>query len=789
MTVKEREAELAPMLASDVEQWLEEHPDDALCIALDGFERIQSTTLAEDIQRFLADWCGLLTDPDATFAGRFGCVFLGRNKNRWDELYDKEWHGRISEHRVGGLGEEDARKFLESAAVHHETLKDSITARNLRQHADAILAAACEQRSGEEPSSFHPYYLDLAYGILYDQGVQFQPADLGQTPAELQDRFLRYFEIGQREVFEAFRCLALAGSFDEELFEHLVEQRCIANGLHFPVITGEDYSYVEEIRDMPGTFRFHRLMERALIKNQSAKAEDLAVARKRIDVILDYLKEKAVFSKLADCTSYQKGMTIAFDRQHDDLFDLPSLDAFFLALEAPFDFKAFVNVRIPWWRKLADLWKRYQPEGERSRQTSSGVAEMLMAQGRYAEAENLQLEILEANERLLGKDHPDTLNGVNNLALFVQAKGDFAGAEPLFRRALEGCERVLGVDHPDTIRSVHNLASLLQEKGDLAGAELLYERALTIWDKAEGPEYRNVAGGLASLNNLAELYSAQGQYAEAEVLYERMLSIWEMKLGREHPNVALSLNNLAALYQTQGLYAEAEPLYERSLAISEKALGPEHPDVAMSLNNLAALYSTQGQYAKAEPLSRRALAIWEKALGPDHAKVAKSLNVLAELYNRQGEPGKAMPLLKRALRVSEKALGPDHPDVAMSLNNLAGFYCTQAQYAKAEPLLRRALAIWEKALGPDYPDVASSLNNLAELYSTRGQYAKAEPLLRRALAIWEKALGPDHPGVATSLNNLAGFYDTQGQYAKAEPLRASRNILSSDWVEKRLTYY
>jgi hypothetical protein len=131
MTVKEIEAELAPMLAADVEQWLDDHPHDALCIALDGFERTQSTSLADDIQKNFADWCGTLSDPDATFAGRFGCVLLGRNKNRWHELYEKEWGQRIDEHRVGGLAEADARKFLESAATYHTDRGDLITAQNL----------------------------------------------------------------------------------------------------------------------------------------------------------------------------------------------------------------------------------------------------------------------------------------------------------------------------------------------------------------------------------------------------------------------------------------------------------------------------------------------------------------------------------------------------------------------------------------------------------------------------------------------------------------------------------
>ena len=105
--------------------------------------------LAEDIQKYFADWCGMLTDPDARFAGRFGCVLLGRNKNRWDELYDTEWQTRISEHCVGGLGKEDALRFLESAATYHKERGDPTTADNLRKHADAILAVTREQRSQE----------------------------------------------------------------------------------------------------------------------------------------------------------------------------------------------------------------------------------------------------------------------------------------------------------------------------------------------------------------------------------------------------------------------------------------------------------------------------------------------------------------------------------------------------------------------------------------------------------------------------------------------------------------
>jgi Tfp pilus assembly protein PilF len=297
-----------------------------------------------------------------------------------------------------------------------------------------------------------------------------------------------------------------------------------------------------------------------------------------------------------------------------------------------------------------------------------------------------------------------------------------------------------------------NLAGrYLTERALFTEAEPLYQRSLAIWEKALGPEHRDVATGL---NNLAELYRSQGKYAEAEPLYQRSLAIMEKALGPEHPAVATSLNNLALLYDNQGKFAEAEPLHQRSLAIWEKALGPEHPDVAQSLNNLASHYDDQGKYAEAEPLYQRSLAIREGALGPEHPDVATSLNNLALLYHNQEQYVEAELLYQRSLAIREKALGPEHPAVATSLNNLAELYRNQGKYAETEPLYRRSLAIWEKALGPEHPDVAASLNNLALLHHNQGEYVKAEPLYQRSLAILEKALGPHHPQTILVRSNL-----------------------------------
>ncbi len=57
--------------------------------------------------------------------------------------------------------------------------------------------------------------------------------------------------------------------------------------------------------------------------------------------------------------------------------------------------------------------------------------------------------------------------------LACRAKATTPGRSRLYRRALEARERTLGKEHPDTLASVNNLAGLLASKGDYAGAEPL----------------------------------------------------------------------------------------------------------------------------------------------------------------------------------------------------------------------------------------------------------------------------------------------------------------------------
>ena len=278
--------------------------------------------------------------------------------------------------------------------------------------------------------------------------------------------------------------------------------------------------------------------------------------------------------------------------------------------------------------------------------------------GRYREAILMWEQTLAMRQKLLGNEHLDVAQSLNNLAVLYDNQGRYEEAEPLYKQALQMRQKLLGNEHLDVATSLNNLAVLCENQGRYQEAEPLYKQALMMYQNLLGNEHLDVA---ISLNNLALLYKKQSRYEEAEPLYKQALAMIQKLLSNEHLDVAISLNNLAGLYRAQGRHEEAEPLYKQVLAMRQKLLGNKHPDVATSLNNLAVLYYSQGRYEEAEPLYKQALTMRQKLLGNEHPDVAASLNNLATLYQQQGKYPEAKALYRQGLVIANATLGPNHP--------------------------------------------------------------------------------------------------------------------------------
>jgi hypothetical protein len=80
---------------------------------------------------------------------------------------------------------------------------------------------------------------------------------------------------------------------------------------------------------------------------------------------------------------------------------------------------------------------------------SNNLAELYRQQGRFDEAEPLQLRALGIVEKALGPDHPYLGMSLNNLAELYREQGRLDEAEPQPRAGNR--EKALGPDHPTVI--------------------------------------------------------------------------------------------------------------------------------------------------------------------------------------------------------------------------------------------------------------------------------------------------------------------------------------------------
>ena len=240
-------------------------------------------------------------------------------------------------------------------------------------------------------------------------------------------------------------------------------------------------------------------------------------------------------------------------------------------------------------------------------------------------------------ERVLGRDHPATLNSRNSLAAAYQQAGQPAAAIPLFELTLVAQERVLGPDHLDTLTSRNNLAAAYHLAGQ-AEAIPLFELTLAARERVLGADHPKT---LNSRGSLAAAYRDAGRVAEALQLFELTLEAREQVLGVNHPDTLTSRDNLAAAYREAGRVAEAIPLVEQTLAARERLLGADHHKTLASRNNLATAYRDSGRPAEAIPLYERNLAACERLLGANHLKTLSTRKSLTSAYREAGQPEKA----------------------------------------------------------------------------------------------------------------------------------------------------
>jgi hypothetical protein len=102
---------------------------------------------------------------------------------------------------------------------------------------------------------------------------------------------------------------------------------------------------------------------------------------------------------------------------------------------------------------------------------------------------DVRRSLVAGRETVLGRERPDTLTSVSQLATVLSSQGRYDEAEAMHRQTLATREKVLGREHPDTLTSVYCLAYLLAKQHMFEESLHLYKRACHGYSKVLGEHH------------------------------------------------------------------------------------------------------------------------------------------------------------------------------------------------------------------------------------------------------------------------------------------------------------
>ncbi|KAE8326165.1 purine and uridine phosphorylase [Aspergillus sergii] len=160
----------------------------------------------------------------------------------------------------------------------------------------------------------------------------------------------------------------------------------------------------------------------------------------------------------------------------------------------------------------------FQKEQESYVNFIMNIGMCLHSDGRWKEAERLEVQVLELCKQVLGPEHSSTLTSMGNLASTYKAQGQWKEAEELEIQVLE-----------------------LRKQGQWKEAEELEIQVLELRKQVLGPEHPDT---LTSMGNVAYTWKSLGKIQDALALMENCVELHRNLLGPDHPDAISSSSTL-----------------------------------------------------------------------------------------------------------------------------------------------------------------------------------------------------------------------------------------------------
>jgi tetratricopeptide (TPR) repeat protein len=235
---------------------------------------------------------------------------------------------------------------------------------------------------------------------------------------------------------------------------------------------------------------------------------------------------------------------------------------------------------------------------------------------------------------------------------------DGTRAVPVARAVVEGRQRVLGPDHPETLDAVYTLAHAYEFAGQAVAAMDLFEDLAARWSRIRGED---ATEALRARAGLASALTTAGRADEAVRLLETVVAAQSRTLSADHPHLLASRFFLAFALVEAGRPDRAAELFEALVADRARLLGADHPEALVDEGRLAWAYYHAGRFEEAVAVYEHVLPRQERVIGADHPDTLITVHGLASAYEAVGRTAEALTRYEHAVLGLEAVLGPDQP--------------------------------------------------------------------------------------------------------------------------------
>ena len=442
-------------------------------------------------------------------------------------------------------------------------------------------------------------------------------------------------------------------------------------------------------------------------------------------------------------------------------------------------------------------WGRWGLERQELESTAGSLAVFLTTAGCYTTfALGLLEEVLRLSRAKLGREHPDTLRAMGNLASSYKAADRLEDGLSWIDGMYVLSRDSLGSRHPTTLAAMELLAGFYDTKSSgtddwLETSIGLKENVLRLRRETLGPEHLDT---LTAMGNLANSYGQSGRLKEALGMREEVLRLMREKLGADHPDTLTAMQNLAISYSDTGRLEEALGMCEEVLRLRREKLGANHPDTLTAMGNLASSYSDTGRLEEALGMREEVLRLRREKLGANHPDTLSAMNDLTISYMAAGRWEEMLRLEEEKGRLNSlfaggqislsprgtadsminedpiklyhshrENLGAGHSETLAAMVSLIDYFLSNDEKEKASQLIDELTKIMRESEGvkglQTLNQIGKILEDLIFDHRCRGFKENIFQLQQEALRLIRENYDPDTTNALefkiTAINNLA----------------------------------